>query len=313
MVLTAPIAPRVVQRAPADQVHFVVGVDGGGTQTRARLADRSGKVLGEGHAGPSALGQGVAQAWRHISDAMRSAAQHAGLTHVEAAHCALGLGLSGANVAEQSSHFLSAQPGCALIVLDSDSFAGVLGAHAGLPGAVLVSGTGSISEALRRDGTRISAGGWGWSNGDEGSGAWLGKEAMRHAQRALDGREPPGTLVEAVWAIAGRDAETLLVWAASAGQFEYASLAPLVFEHEANDAVAHQLIVQAVEELEKLVTAIDPEAELPLTLCGSVALRLSARLSAQTRARCVAPKGDPTAGALWMAHRLLAQAQGIQE
>ena len=42
---------------------FHLGVDGGGTGTRLRLAEANGAEIGFGEAGPSALGQGIAQAW----------------------------------------------------------------------------------------------------------------------------------------------------------------------------------------------------------------------------------------------------------
>jgi len=50
--------------ASLDRVRYLVGVDGGGTGTRVRLSERSGRIMGHGESGPSALGQGVEQAWR---------------------------------------------------------------------------------------------------------------------------------------------------------------------------------------------------------------------------------------------------------
>ena len=64
----------------------------------------------------------------------------------------------------------------------------LLGAHEGRPGAIVAAGTGSVGEALRRDGLRVAVGGWGFPVGDEGSGAWLGLRAMRETHRAIDGR-----------------------------------------------------------------------------------------------------------------------------
>ena len=51
-------------------IEYLIGVDGGGTATRALVARTSGPVLGEGHAGPSALGQGIAPAWREVERAV---------------------------------------------------------------------------------------------------------------------------------------------------------------------------------------------------------------------------------------------------
>jgi glucosamine kinase len=283
---------------PDGVARFLIGVDGGGTGTRVKLADLQGNVLGLGDAGPSALGQGAEQAWRHIQQAVEAAAAQAGLANLAPGDCAIGLGLSGAGVPSQAAEFLARQPGYALLALDNDGFTTVLGAHAGQPGAVVASGTGSVGEVLRRDGSRGVAGGWGWIAGDEGSGAWLGLKAMRHACQAMDGRVPVSSLAQAVWAVAGSTSEAMLAWGALAGQHAYASLAPLVFDCVNSDAVAAGFVAEAVFELEKLARALDPDASLPLALCGSVALRLAPDFSAALRARCVPPRGDSADGGL---------------
>ncbi len=288
-----------------------VAVDGGGTNTRLRLLDAGGRQRGEGRAGPSALGQGATQAWAAIGSALAKAAAAAGLPTPAWSDCELGLGLSGANSPPMRDAFLAAAPDCARLVLDGDGFAALLGAHGGTPGALLIAGTGSVGEALLRDGRRRLVGGWGWLNGDEGSGAWLGLAAMRHAQRAFDGREAAGPLALRIGQLAREadggspdGAQALLRWCAEAGQQRYASLAPLVFEHEAEDAAAARLVAQALVELEALARALDPEASLPLALCGSIAERLAPRFGdASLRARLVRPQGDAMDGALLLLNR----------
>lgn len=289
---------------------YLVAVDGGGTITRLQLSDASGLALGAGKAGPSALGQGIEQAWVHVMQALQQAAAQAGLARIDPADCAIGLGLSGVTHDLQAQAFLAAQPGFAMLALDSDGFTSVLGAHGGQPGAVLVSGTGSVGEALRRDGSRVCVGGWGWVMGDEGSGAWLGRRAMQHAQRAFDGREAEGPLTAALLERVGRSREALLAWCSAAGQQGYAGLAPLVFEMAQRDALAARLVDEAVAELECLVQALDPAGELPLALAGSVAERLAPRFSVATRSRCVAPQGDAVAGALLLLQQSLMDVEG---
>jgi glucosamine kinase len=303
-----PDSPRTQFLAQPDGVvRFLIGVDGGGTGTRVRLADLQGLVLGQGDAGPSALGQGAEQAWRHIQQAVAVAAAQAGLTGLAPRDCAIGLGLSGAGVPTQAAEFLARQPGYALLALDNDGFTTVLGAHAGQPGAVVASGTGSVGEVLRRDGSRSVIGGWGWIAGDEGSGAWLGLKALRHACQALDGRVPAGSLARSIWAVTGSTTEAMLAWGALAGQHAYAGLAPLVFDCVGSDAVAAGFVTEAVFELEKLAQALDPEAVLPLALCGSIALRLAPEFSAILRARCVQPQGDSADGGLYLVRGALQQ------
>lgn len=275
-------------------VRWWVGIDGGGTSTRAVVADGTGRILGRGEAGASALGQGAAQAWRHVAEAVAAA----GVAGLELGDCALGLGLSGTGVPAQLQAFVAADPGVARFTLVTDGLVALLGAHGGRPGALMISGTGSVAEALMPDGRRRIVGGWGWQIGDEGSGAWLGQQAMKLAQAAYDGRAAAGPLVQAVWSRAGSTREALLAFCAQAGQGGYAGLAPLVFEHEADDPAAAALLSDAARALDALAAALHPT--LPLALAGSIALRLAPRLSPALQSRRVEPQGEPVAGALWL-------------
>lgn len=300
-------SPLHPPRPVTASISYLIGVDGGGTGTRARLTDAAGAVLGEGRAGPSGLGQGIDQAWRHIEQAVVEAFREARLDPAPLAFCGIGLGLAGAHVPERCAALLQAAPRYAHIALDTDAYTAVLGAHAGQPGAVVAAGTGSVGEAVRRNGERVSVGGWGFLIGDEGGGAWLGLRAMREAHRACDGRAPAGALVQKVWQIAGRDRESLLSWCEHAGQHAYAQLAPLIFDTEKADPRSAQLLADAVSALESIARALDPAGELPLALTGSIGQRLAPRFSAALAARLVSPAGDAADGALRLLRQSLAR------
>lgn len=286
-------------------LEYLVGVDGGGSGTRVLLARPDGGVIGAGQAGPSALARGVAPAWQAIEAATRRAFEAAGLTPAPWRACALGAGLSGASHTPWREAFLAANIGFARIALDSDSFAMLLGAHAGRPGVIVAAGTGSVAEVLRADGSRAGVGGWGFPIGDEGSGAWLGLQAVRYAQAAMEGRAPAGALALHVWATCGAHRDSLLEWCRHAGQFEYAQLAPAVFAAEDADARARALLASAVAELEALALALDPPGALPLAVSGSVGRRLAPRFSPTLRSRCVELAQGADAGALTLIRRAL--------
>jgi len=290
-------------------VHYLIGIDGGGTSTRALLASRDGEVLGSGTAGPSALGQGVGQAWRHVELAIQRAFEGAAHARPHWRDCAVAAGLSGAGNAPWREAFLQADPGLGRLLVETDSFTMLMGAHAGRPGAILIAGTGSVAEALRADGSRCTVGGWGFPAGDEGSGAWLGLHAVRHAQAAMDGRANAGPLARHVWAHCGFDRQRLQAWCDSAGQFAYAQLAPEVFEHEAQDPAAAQLIARAVAALDAMALAVDPKGRLPLAVAGSVGRLLAARLSPAVRSRIVAAADGAAAGALALIRKSMLQAE----
>ena len=302
-----PLPPPDPQALSGSAVRFVVGVDGGGTGTRARLQTLAGQTAGYGRAGPSGLGQGVAQAWRHIEQAIAAAFADAGFEPAARASCALGLGLAGASRANLAAEFLRTDPGYAVCVLDTDARTLLIGAHRGRPGIVVTAGTGSVAAACDDAGRVRVAGGWGFPVGDEGSGAWLGVRAMQVAQAAFDGRQAPGPLARAIFAVAGQDAAALLDWSLAAGQNAYARLAPLVFDAAAaGDAAAVALLQAAADELARLAFALQQAHQpLPICLAGSVGIRLADLWPAVLRDRCVAAAGDSADGALQLVRAAL--------
>jgi glucosamine kinase len=285
----------------AEVVEFLLGVDGGGTGTRVLLARRDDAVvIGRGTGGPSGLARGIASAWDQIGRAVAMAFADAGLPSTPPwSACALGAGLAGVNHKPWADAFIHANPGLARLELETDAFTMLLGAHSGRPGAIVASGTGSVGEVWHADGRRASVGGWGFPIGDEGSGAWLGFRAMQHAQHALDGRAEARGLAHSVWSRCGANRDGLLAWCAQANQFEYAQLAPLVFQADANgDAAASALLVGAAQAIEAMVHALDPDGQVPLAVSGSVGERLVPRLSAALRARLVEVAAGADVGAL---------------
>ena len=288
-------------------VDYLIGVDGGGSGTRVLVQRSSGALVGSGEAGPSALGQGVVKAWRNIELAVRAAFDQGSVALPGWAHCALAAGLSGVTRRPLREAFQNADPGLARLELESDAFAMLLGAHGGQPGVILIAGTGSIAEALRADGSRATVGGWGFPVGDEGSGAWLGLQAVHHAQAAMDGRVNAGTLSRRVWMHCGDERDSLQDWCAGAGQFEYAQLARAVFDCEATDPFAAALLLRAVEALEDLTLAIDPRGRLPVAAAGSIAERLAPRMRPALRNRLVPAKENAVAGALTLIRQAVSQ------
>src|SRR4051812_41774342 len=114
-------------------VEFLVGVDGGGTSTRAVLAPRDGPVIGQGQAGPSALQQGIASAWTQVQLAVRRAFESAGIAVPDWRRVALTAGLSGVSNPPWRDEFVATNPGFAHLVAETDSFTMLVGAHGGRP------------------------------------------------------------------------------------------------------------------------------------------------------------------------------------
>ncbi|KUY57658.1 BadF/BadG/BcrA/BcrD ATPase family protein [Burkholderia sp. RF2-non_BP3] len=286
---------------------FAIGIDGGGTGTRAVLADRHGRELAQGRGGPSGLGLGIERAWASIGAACADAFTRAGLAF-DWSQCALGCGLAGVNNAAWLAAFRAQAPLDALAI-ESDAYTTVVGAHGGAPGLIVALGTGSIAAALDAAGDCRIAGGFGFPSGDEASGAWLGMRALAYAQQALDGRVPRDAFAGALLAETGvHDRDALVQWSCDANQTIYARLAPIVFAHRDHPCAA-ALIAQAGEEIGKMIDALDPRQALPVALCGGLADALAPAVPARHAARLRAPLDDSAHGALWLALQALRAAE----
>ncbi len=163
---------------------IILGVDGGGTNTRARLArlEANGQLtpLAEGHAaGSNPLSLGLAAAVEAIGAATHAACGLAGITVDGIASAIFGIAGAGSPsvAAELATHLQAAGFGRNVKVL-SDVEA-LLAASVGEATMVLISGTGSACYAHAAEGPTFSAGGWGYLIDDDGSGFWLGQNMLR--------------------------------------------------------------------------------------------------------------------------------------
>ena len=72
------------------------------------------------------------------------------------------------------------------LIITGDEQIALDAAFRGGPGVLVIAGTGSHATGRCADGTTVGAGGWGPVLGDEGSGSWIGLEAIRASLRARD-------------------------------------------------------------------------------------------------------------------------------
>jgi glucosamine kinase len=280
-----------------------LGIDGGGTASRARLADQAGRVLGEGLAGSSNLTLGIEHAAASIRAAAEEAFAAAGLPRSEQSRVAAGLGLAGANVPSLARGIRAAPFPFASVALASDAVAACLGAHGGKDGAILILGTGSQGLALV-GGKATAIGGWGFLVSDDGSGAILGRQAIRASVLACDSLAPRSPLTEAVMARFDDDPAQTVVWAKTALPRDYGTFAPLVFEHRAKgDPVATALVDEAVAQVANAVGRLHALGANRVALMGGLAKPYRPWLPSRLAPLLVEPQGDALDGALALARQ----------
>ena len=303
----------------------ILGIDGGGSRTRARIALRSGETVATGEAGPSGVSaNGFDGAQRSILDATRAALKAAGLREADCDFGAVCMGLSGVDRPPEREVMLSwaraALSPAVEVVNDVE-----LVLAAGTParwGVALIAGTGSIGLGRAPDGRAVRAGGWGYRFGDEGSGYDLAREALRAASQAADGRSAPTRLladIMAFWDLTDPSGIIPKVYRSGLRPVDLAALAPLVTAAaQSGDAMASAIVARAGASLAQIVLAVARALDFgsdptPLALAGGLLLgagglreALMAALSGS--GRTFAPIGEarePVAGAIAIARSLL--------
>ncbi|WP_434614005.1 N-acetylglucosamine kinase [Arthrobacter sp. A5] len=130
-------------------------------------------------------------------------------------------------------------------------------------GVAVIAGTGSAAWGTNAAGAQARAGGWGYLLGDEGSGYWFGREAVRHSLHRMNLGMAPDVLTRALLAECGLQApgELIAHFHGATGRRYWAAMSPLVFDaaaagHPESLAMIHQgggdlaaLAAQCAEQL----------------------------------------------------------------
>jgi glucosamine kinase len=280
---------------------LVLGVDGGGTNCRARLTAASGEVLGEAATGPANLRLGLKQGFCAAVDAAALCLAQADLPRDHLSRIVACLAMAGAS---EPSYLAAAQAHrhpFRTAVITTDAHAACVGAHGERDGAIIIAGTGTVGWAVLK-GQSHRIGGWGLPASDEGSGAWIGIEALRRVLWARDGRQSWTPLLRALFGGFDEDADALARWTHKASPGDFGSLAPQVVEYaERGDPVAEELMTSAAFHIDALAKRLREAGAPRLCLVGGLAPFLESRLSAETRLHLTPPAGDALQGALHLA------------
>ncbi|MGL6006238.1 BadF/BadG/BcrA/BcrD ATPase family protein [Aeromonas sobria] len=279
-------------------IEFWVGVDGGGTHTRARIRDRAGKLLGEGRSAGSNLELGIAHAHANVLAAIASARITAGLGIECEQQMGVGLALASAELADCYHAMLAMPFPFASVKLTSDAFGACLGAFGGREGAILIAGTGSAG-LVYQEGQIRTCSGRGFPISDIGSGAWLGLRAIQQSLLCHDGILPPSTLAVRLLDRFKRDQAEVVRWAARAIPADYGHFAPWVFDAASDgDELANQLLDETCEQLRILLEGMTQLGARQIALLGGIGTRLAPRLG---QLNLIPPQADALDGAILFA------------
>lgn len=163
---------------------YVIGVDGGGTKTKAALAEMSGKIIKRSVSGPSnPRNIGVDSSVKNISKAVKK------LLNKNVRYVYIGIPAVYEEYKNQIYKIrkgIIREIGFSKIEVSNDQ---ILAFRAGTDekqGVLAIAGTGSVACAFK-NGKKIKTSGWGWLN-DEGSAIFTGLQVFRNVLKDIDKR-----------------------------------------------------------------------------------------------------------------------------
>ncbi|MEX3015573.1 BadF/BadG/BcrA/BcrD ATPase family protein [Gymnodinialimonas hymeniacidonis] len=275
-----------------------IGIDGGGSGSRVIVSTQNREAYAEG--GPANVVTDPAAAEGAIRETVLDALGQLSrsLEDLEAARIVAGL--AGCRLPGVADTFAIRLPFLAYVV--DDSVTALEGAFGGGHGTLVNLGTGSFF--IRKDDRGVTHhGGWGFVLGDEGSAAWLGREALRELTLMEDGRmqthaDDPlrDALLEACNGLHPSQ------FAMQAAPEDFAALAPLIFDQ--STAWAHALQRRVQTCVEQGLEDIGHPDGTSWALTGGLGLALAERLSGPITGGLQAPQGSALDGALTMARSL---------
>jgi N-acetylglucosamine kinase-like BadF-type ATPase len=234
-----------------------LAIDAGGTKTRCLLADEK-RILGRAVTGSVKLMRvGEAEASTRFRAMLTEVSATAGTSLSNVTQTCIGLaGLSIEAVREWAEREIADTISGNLLLVGDEEIA-FDAAFRGGPGILIIAGTGSNVLGRAADGAMYHAGGWGPALGDEGSGFWIGQEALRAGFWAED-RNISTTLLKEIGEFWGTKSLGEIVEKANARPGpDFPELAPIVVRcAEKGDELAAAVLERAGIELAEQVALV---------------------------------------------------------
>ena len=280
---------------------YFLGIDGGGTNCRARVRDGEGRLVGEALGGASNIATDPVEAVANIAKVSEAAFLKGGLPPSRLSQCSACFGLAGANMAGATARVEAHAWPFQKLRIEHDGIIACVGAHAGADGAIASIGTGAVY-VVSVGGTLQTFGGWGFVLSDQGSGADLGRETLRRSLYARDGLIQPSAFTDAVWARFNNSVETLQHFVEDAKPRDYGALAPLLFEHaEQGDPIARFILDRGQTGITLALDHIVKLGVMRICLLGSIGRAYRPYLPERFEPYLTAPRHDALDGAILLA------------
>ncbi len=263
----------------------VLGVDAGGTSTRALVCDAAGRALGRGRSGGANVRSAVGDPAANLADAVRQALDAAASLDVgadrgpsaagprrdasalDARVEAVCVGIAGTEARREEVEALVARAlaaaGVTVVpIVVTDLEIAYRSVALSSSGALLLAGTGAVAARFEDWSLRERRDGLGWLLGDRGSGVWIGRRVLRAVAADLDGG-PTTAMTAGVLALlelpADAGGQELIRATDGLPAASWGQCAPIALAHAAHDRVAARIVDDAADALVESLRGVRPD------------------------------------------------------
>lgn len=267
-------------------MELFIGVDGGGTKTEAAAINSDGKVLSR-YSGSSTNPYVVTfdGAMQELANVLNQVIEPLSSSLPEAVFKGICLGMSGVSTTEEKDNVISFlrsyQEERRLsfpISITTEAEISLMASLEREYGILVISGTGSNTYGITKNGGHYRVGGWGHILGDEGSGYQIGLLSLKTVIKSLEGMLPSTSMTGRIINAYGFGQISELkgyVYKSSIGRNDIAAFARYCVEAAKDgDALAQGILQDQAAELAETTTALigrHPEFEETEVVCtGSI-------------------------------------------
>lgn len=296
-----------------------LGIDAGGSKTTCVVGDESSVLATATTEGSNVIRWGEAEARAQLHSAIHQACASAHVKVADVRGICVGMAGAARPVISSIVKGMVAEIYSGAVEVVGDMVIALEAAFGPKPGVVVIAGTGSIAYGRSKDGHTARAGGWGFAISDEGSGHWIGRNAVSGVMRAQDEDEasPTGLALSILNAWHLQTLDELVRSANASPSPDFSNLFPHVLAAaDAGDPIARTVLTQAGAELAGLAKIVinrlfEESPTVPVAMSGGV-FRNSALVrnvfynslrSEYPQAAVGATVVEPVTGALELARR----------
>lgn len=255
-----------------------LGIDAGGSKTTCVAGDESSVLATATTEGSNVIRWGEAEARAQLQEAIKQACAGANVKLAEVRRICVGMAGAARPVISSVVKGIIAEIYSGQVEVVGDMVIAMEAAFGNKPGIVVIAGTGSIAYGRSKDGHTARAGGWGFAISDEGSGHWIGRNAVSGVMRAQDEDEasPTGLALSILHAWHLQTIDELVRAANASPSPDFFNLFPHVLAAaDAGDPIARTVLTQAGAELAGLAKIVisrlfEESTSIPVAMSGGV-------------------------------------------